>query len=318
MNNQILGLHHVTAICGDAQINFDFYSGVLGLRLVKRTVNFDDPGTYHLYYGDYSGRPGTLVTFFAWSGTPLGMPGTGQVVATAFAIPRSSGDFWKKHLAANNVIVTEIATRFDDEVLSFRDPDGMFIELIESAEDPGFVAWSEGPIPTEYAIRSLHSVTAEEEGHELTAKLLTETLGFRLTKQDCNRFRCESGAGGQGTVIDLVCTPDLSRGRVARGSVHHIAWRTENDDTQLDWRTKIVELGYNVSPVMDRDYFHSIYFREPGGVLFEIATDPPGFTKDEPLEELGVHLKVPSWLEPVRPQIERILPPLNTERTAVA
>jgi glyoxalase family protein len=318
MNEQILGIHHVTAICDDAQTNLDFYSGVLGLRLVKRTVNFDAPESYHLYYGDYSGRPGTLLTFFAWPGIRRGRSGTGQVNFTAFAIPPGSIDFWKGHLARNDITATEKPPRFGEDLLGLSDPDGMSLELIETEASPGFVPWKEGPIPAEYAIRGLHSVTAEEEGYERTAKLLTDALGFHLAQQERNRFRYKIGTGTIGKTIDLLCTPDTQRGIVASGSVHHVAWRTESDVTQLTWRNKIVELGYNISPVMDRDYFHSIYFREPGGVLFEIATDPPGFTIDEPLEELGTHLKIPTWLEPARSQIEKLLPPLHLEQKAVS
>lgn len=317
MSDQILGLHHVTAICRDPQANFDFYSGVLGLRLVKRTVNFDDPQSYHLYYGDYSGRPGTLITFFAWPDAPLGRPGIGQIGMTAFAIPPGSIEFWRGHLGRNGIPVTDLPPRFGQPCLLFTDSDGMRLELIEGTEEPGFAAWHESSVPAEHAIRGFHSITADAEGYERTARLLTEILGFRLTQQEFNRFRYETGSGGQGKIIDLLCTPDLPLGRVAAGIVHHIAWRTESEATQLTWRHKIVELGYNISPVMERFYFHSIYFREPGGILFEIATDPPGFTIDESLEELGTHLKLPSWLEPVRSQIEHSLPPLNTERTVV-
>lgn len=308
----ISGLHHVTAIAGDPQSNLDFYVGVLGLRLVKRTVNFDDPGTYHFYFGDGSGSPGTILTFFPWAGVRRGVRGTGEIQTTAFAIPAGSKGFWLERLKANNVPAEVLEPRFGEEAIRFADPDGMGLELIAVKSPAAVSHWAGGAIPAESAICGLHGATAALEGYERTAKLITEVMGYRLVAQDRNRFRFEAGSGeGPGRTLDLVCMPDGAQGRSGAGSVHHIAFRTPDDAQQLAWRKILVEFGHNVSPVMDRDYFHSIYFREPGGVLFEIATDAPGFTVDEPFEELGTGLKLPRWVEPQRGRLLEILPPIR-------
>jgi catechol 2,3-dioxygenase-like lactoylglutathione lyase family enzyme len=311
MSKNILGIHHITAIAGDPQQNVNFYAGLLGLRLVKVTVNYDDPYTYHLYYGDGQGTPGTVLTFFPWPGAYRGRHGNGQVTATAFVIPSGALPYWNERLAKNDVTCDKPSDRFGQPVLSFVDYDGMAIELHESVDSNPERAWQGGPIPAKYAICGFHSATLSEEGYERTAKLLTDTLGFRPIGQERNRFRYEIAGGGPSTVVDLVCSPDAPQGRVAVGAVHHIAWRTPDDDEQVSWLGEIGRLGYNVSPVMDRRYFHSIYFREPGGVLFEIATDLPGFTVDEPVEILGTKLALPEWLEPNRSLIEKHLPPLR-------
>ncbi len=312
MQPTITGLHHVTAIAGDPQRNLDFYAGVLGLRLVKRTVNFDDPGTYHFYFGDAAGSPGTILTFFPWAGIPRGTRGTGEVEATVFAIPVNSGSYWMDRLKANQVMAECLPVRFGEEVIRFSDPDGMGLELVALASPPEVTVWEDGGIPAESAIRGFQGVTGALEGYERTAKLLTEVMGYRLISQEQNRFRFTIGDGNvPGQTMDLVCMPDSHRGRLGSGSVHHIAFRTPDDAQQAGWRERLVELGYNVSPVMDRDYFHSIYFREPGGILFEIATDPPGFTVDETVQELGQNLKLPKWIEPQRERLIEILPPIT-------
>ena len=304
------GLHHVTAIASDAQANFDFYAGLLGLRLVKRTVNFDDPFSYHLYYGTELGAPGTILTFFAWPGAFRGRSGAGQVNATALSIPPGSLDFWRERLRSHGIAADEPMSRFDELALGFEDRDGMRIELIVAAKTDERPAWAAGPVPAEFAIRGLHSVTAWEEGYERTARMLTDVLGFRQTASAGNRFRYESENAGVGSLVDLLCTPDAAVARGGAGAVHHIAWRTADDAEQLAQHRKIAAAGLNVSPVLDRTYFKSIYFREPGGVLFEIATDPPGFTLDEPSDQLGRALRLPPWLEPMRAQIAAKLPPL--------
>lgn len=313
MNPIITGLHHVTAIAGDPQRNLDFYVGVLGLRLVKRTVNFDDPGTYHFYFGDASGTPGTILTFFPWQGLPPGHRGTGEVQSTAFAIPAGSVDYWLDRLRSQRVPAERIRpARFGEETIRFADPDGMDLELIAAAAPPETAPWDAGPVPAEHALRGFHSVTGALEGYERTANLLTEVMGYRQTAQEGNRFRFAIGEGrAPGGTLDLLCQPDRHRGRSGAGSVHHIAFRTPDGGHQAAWRRRLVELGFNVSPVMDRDYFHSIYFREPGGILFEIATEPPGFTVDEPLDELGRSLKLPPWLEPQRERIAALLPAIH-------
>jgi glyoxalase family protein len=297
----ILGLHHVTAIGGDPQENFNFYSGFLGMRLVKRTVNFDDPGTYHLYYGDAHGSPGSLVTFFAWPNSYRGRAGTGQPTTISLVVPKGSLGAWIHRANDAGVSMSERMTRFEEEYVTLEDPDGIEVELVASGSD------NEAP-----AVERLHSVTLSEEGYERTAAMLTGLLGYRLRAETGNRFRYEIAGGGPSTYLDVVCAPDLRRGGMGSGTIHHVAVRTPDDAAQAEWRKKVVAAGLNVSPVMDRQYFRSIYFREPGGVLFEIATDPPGFATDEDLAHLGEALKLPPWLEPVRGQIERRLPALET------
>jgi catechol 2,3-dioxygenase-like lactoylglutathione lyase family enzyme len=301
----IPGIHHITAIASDPQQNIDFYTGVLGLRLVKVTVNFDDPEAYHLYYGDGHGRPGTILTFFSWPGARRGRQGNGQVTAASFAVPKDSLDFWREQLAANRIVFEPPSQRFGQPVLSFSDPDGMRLELVETSVTDA-----------SHGIHGFHGATLSETGYERTAALLTETMGFRLIGHEQNRFRYEpvhSHQGGPGRIIDVVCAPGAPEGRIAVGTIHHIAFRTPDDAQQLEWLAELGRLHYNVSPVMDRVYFHSIYYREPGGILFEIATDSPGFAIDEPVEKLGETLKLPPWLENLRPQIEAALPPIHRQ-----
>lgn len=311
MPRQILGIHHVTAITGGPQQNIDFYAGLLGLRLVKLTVNYDDPGSYHIYYGDEAGRPGTILTFFAWPGAPGGSRGTGQLTVTSFSIPRGSVGYWVELLSKRGVHFEGPIKRFDEEVISLSDPDGLKLELVAGAGAERRSGWGHGPIPQEDAIRGFFCVTLTEEGYERTASLLTKTMGFRLIKDDGNRFRYELGEGGPGATVDILCQPDAPTGEMGVGVVHHVAWRTPDDGEQKQWRQELVNAGLNVTPVIDRKYFHSIYFREPGGVLFEIATDQPGFAVDEKQEELGTRLMLPPWLEPLRAQLYRTLPPVK-------
>jgi glyoxalase family protein len=312
MNPSITGLHHVTAIASDPQRTLDFYVGLLGLRFVKRTVNFDDPTSYHFYFGDARGTPGTILTFFAWPGARRGIRGTGQVEATAFAIPRDSIGYWLERFKQHHVTAEKTSLRFGEEVIQFIDPDGLLIELIASSSRVRVEPWPDTPVPAEHALHGFHSVSAALEGYEKTARLLTDSFGYRLIEESGNRFRFASPDDlAPGRIVDLLCLPDTGMGRVAAGSVHHIAFRAKDEDEQLRWRKHLVDLGYNVTPVIDRTYFHSIYFREPGGVLFEIATEPPGFTLDEKLEELGKHLRLPPWMESAHSEIEKILPPIQ-------
>lgn len=312
MENKISGLHHVTAIASDPQRNLDFYVGLLGLRFVKRTVNFDDPGTYHFYFGDRRGTPGTILTFFSWPGARRGIRGTGQIEATAFAISPDSVGYWLERLKHQHVPVETTPSRFREEVIRFVDPDGLSLELIASNSLPPVELWPDSRVPPEHALRGFHSVSAALEGYEKTARLLTDTFGYRLTEESGNRFRFAShDDSAPGRIIDLLCVPDSGFGRVAAGSVHHIAFRARDEQDQLGWREQLVHLGYNVTPVIDRTYFHSIYFREPGGVLFEIATEPPGFTIDETIEKLGAGLRLPPWLESARSRIEKVLPVIH-------
>ena len=330
-HEDILGIHHVTAIASDPQKNIDFYIQILGLRLVKLTVNFDDPTTYHLYFGDEIGRPGTILTFFPWPNAPKGHRGTGQVITTSFLIPADSIDYWLNRLKNQKVPVQGPTKRFNDteEVLTLYDPDGLELELVanRSAEERTLHVWKEGPIPIEHAIRGFYSVTLSEVGYEYTAHVLTNELGFKLVGQDGTRFRFQiSGAKVNSTasrdkntkeeyqgsnIVDILCMPDAQYGMIGVGTVHHVAWRTPSDEQQKMLRAKIVKAGLNATPVIDRIYFHSVYFREPGGVLFEIATNPPGFATDEKVEELGTHLMLPPWLESVRKDLESVLPSVH-------
>lgn len=309
------GIHHVTAICSDPQRNVDFYAGVLGLRLVKRTVNFDDPGTYHLYYGDGVGTPGTIMTFFAWILPPFvranARQGTGQITATAFSIPESSLDYWIERLSRAGVEVDAHERRFSEPVISFRDPDGLPLELVARPGKTHGVYWKDSPVPREHAIRAIGGATFSLTGFERTAELLAETMGFLRIGQEGSHYRFQLGEGDAAAMTDIHCQPEGEAGRMGIGAVHHVAWRTSTPEAQQRWREVLVSNGFDVTPVLDRNYFESIYFREPGGILFEIATDPPGFTVDESAEVLGRRLKLPPWLEGRRAHLEATLPDLR-------
>lgn len=314
MEQPILGIHHVTAIASDPQRNLDFYTELLGLRLVKRTVNFDDPGTYHLYFGDETGSPGTILTFFSWPMAARGSPGVGQVEVTSFSVPEHSLNYWERRLLSAGTPVERSGKRFDDQVLTLADPDGLKLELVAHSESVAAGRpWKDASVPAEHAIRGFYSVTLCEQGYESTVEVL-ETMGFRKVGEQGNRFRFEVGKGGAGARADILCVSEAPYGRIAAGTVHHVAWRVIDDDSQKSWRKRLVNKHLNVTPVIDRCYFHSIYFREPGGVLFELATDPPGFAIDEPAEKLGQTLKLPPWLEPSRKRIERVLPPIELRK----
>ncbi len=309
MSIKFAGIHHVTAIADDPQKNVGFYSGVLGLRLVKKTVNFDDPGSYHLYYGDAAGNPGTIMTFFSWPGAYRGRIGTGQVSTTSFAVPEDSLGYWVERLVEHGVRFEQPKKRFDETILAFEDPDGLAVEFVarpgrNGGEAPG------GPVPAEHAIRGISGVTLSERSGEATADFLTNLLGFEKIEEEYGRTRHLTTSSG-GSFADVLVRPDGPAGRVSVGTVHHVAWRAPDDETQEEWREKLLYHGFHVTPVLDRRYFHSIYFREPGGVLFEIATDPPGFTIDEDKEHLGESLKLPPWLEENRERIEQSLPPVR-------
>ncbi|CAM3911646.1 ring-cleaving dioxygenase [Nocardiopsis rhodophaea] len=307
------GLHHVTAIASDPQANADFYLNALGMRLVKQTVNFDDPGTYHLYYGDRAGNPGTIMTFFPWPGAPKGRIGAGQATTTSFSVPEGSLGWWQRHLASLGIAAARPTERLEEDVLTLRDPDGLAIELVASTDVHGTDPWDGGRVPVEHAIRGIRAVTLTEHDPERTTDMLSGQLGFHLVAEDGARFRFHAtGAGaGVGAVVDVIADPSAQPGLVAAGTVHHIAYRAPDPRAQLSWRTALVEDGVEVTEVRDRTYFQSIYFREPGGVLLEIATDGPGFDYDEPLLELGRKLRLPPWLQPDQAQIEAALPPLK-------
>src|SRR5579871_1513125 len=309
----IEGLHHVTAIASDPQRNLDFYTAVLGLRLVKRTVNFDDPGTYHFYFADEVGTPGSILTFFPWPGAPRGRHGAGQTTATAFSIPEASLSYWEERLQRAGASPEKTSKRLGESVLAFADPDGLRVELIAGPTQAATHAWHDASVPAEHAIRGFHSVTLSEQGFEKTAKVL-EVMGFKKTAEEGNRFRFESSNGGAGTRADVLCVSEAPHGRLAAGTVHHVAWRVADDADQKSWRQHLADRDLDVTPVMDRCYFHSVYFREPGGVLFELATDPPGFATDETVDSLGEALKLPVWLERYRGEIERALPKIELHK----
>lgn len=307
----LLGLHHITAIAADPKTNLDFYTRVLGLRFVKKSVNQDDPGTYHLYYGDNVGSPGTALTFFPWQGLRRGRPGTGQAYATAFSIPAGSLAYWQKRLADLQVPTEPVTSRFGDQVLAFADPDGMRLELVATAEVDSRAPAPAKDVPAAHGIRGFHSSTLALTDARPTATLLTQLMGYRLQAEEGHRARYTVAGGGPGTYVDLFTDPKLPRGLNGAGTVHHIAFRVADDAQHLAAHEQLVAAGAHVSPVIDRAYFKSIYYREPAGVLFEIATDQPGFAIDESVETLGQKLSLPPRLEPHRAEIEAALPKLD-------
>lgn len=311
MNTTVTGLHHITAIASDPKRNLEFYTKVLGLRFVKKSVNQDDPGTYHLYYGDYGASPGTIMTFFPWAGIARGRPGTGQAYATAFSVPFGSLAFWREHLTKLGIPHGNTELRFNDEVLTLNDPDGLHLELIATKENDSRRPAPSADVPAEFAIRGFHSSTLALKNDQPTADLLVNGMSYLLVGKSGHRARYTIGAGGPGTYVDLLTEPSLPRGINGAGTVHHIAFRIVDDENQETAQARLQQLGVGVSPVIDRAYFKSIYYREPGGVLFEIATDGPGFAIDEPLEKLGTTLSLPPRLEPNRKAIEAALPPLT-------
>lgn len=305
------GMHHVTAIAGDPQKNIDFYIQGLGLRLVKKTVNFDDPGTYHLYYGDTAGNPGSLMTFFPWKGIRPGTVGAGQSTSTAFSVPAGSLGFWTKHFADLGIQGTITSTSSSEERLLVKDPDGLHIELVAThAEDPRD-PWDSASVPAEFAIRGQHSSVLTVRNPQTTVAMMVNDLGMHVVEEVGNRTRVGMGDGAPGALVDVFGSTLTPEGLQAGGTVHHIAFRVPDRATQELWRQDLASRGHQVTQILDRSYFTSIYFREPGGVLFEIATDTPGFDIDEPLLELGRSLKLPPWLEPNREQIENAVIPIH-------
>lgn len=306
MTKSIPGLHHVTAISGPPQANVDFFTRVLGQRLVKKTVNFDDPGTYHLYYGDDAGSPGTIMTFFPFADAGPGRTGPGMAQAYSYAVPEGQFDTWMERLALEAIEFDGPTERFGARVLTLHDPDGAPVELVETSKT--------GATPTD----GFHSVTLWEHDIAPTARLLTDIFGYEElgheTGSGQERLRLKAPGDARGAVVDLLRSDVASIGRQGAGSIHHVAFRAEDDATQLEWREKLVAAGHGVTPVIDRQYFNAIYFREPGGVLFEIATDPLGFAVDEPAETLGQALKLPEKYEAARDRIEAVLPPISVAK----
>jgi glyoxalase family protein len=310
MPANVPGIHHVTCITGDVQRNVDFYVTVLGLRFIKKTVNFDVPDTYHLYFGDYVGTPGTAMTFFGWPHLPWKPQGTGQVGVVSFAVPAGSLDFWGERLDRLGVACARTSI-FGAEAIVLDDPDHIQLELAGQATDERWQPWPEGPVEEKHAIRGFHSVTLQVRNPEPTAGFLTRVMGFREAGREGNRTRFETGDGGPHSLVDVLAAPEAPAGEEAVGTVHHVAWRAFGDDHQLAWREVVVDQGLQVTPVIERKYFRSIYFREPGGVLFEIATDRPGFTVDEPAEALGSSLQLPPQYEGRRESLNFNLPPID-------
>jgi glyoxalase family protein len=316
----VQGLHHVTAITATPQANIDFYTAALGLRLVKVTVNYDDPSSYHLYYGDSLGTPGTILTFFAYPEAGPGRTGTGQVAETAFAVPTGSLDFWQSRLAPLHLPALDRTTRFDDQVLTFRDPEGLPLALIESPATFATHLVARPDIPVAHALRAFHSVTLLETSESAPASILINHFGYRESARSANRIRytLESAAPNHARTVDVLTTPHRILPAMGAGQVHHVAFRTPDDPQQARWLDLLLAAHHRVSPIMNRDYFHSIYFREPGGTLFEIATDNPGFTFNQTAAELGTRLVLPPWLEPQRPTIEQSLPKLKLPAPGVS
>ncbi len=307
-----VGLHHITAIAGDPQANVDFYTGVLGLRLVKKTVNFDDPSAYHLYYGDETGSPGSIITFFYWPGHEArGRVGSGQTTAIVFSAPADSLDFWLGRLADHKV-AAERRLRFGEEVVAFVDPDGIPVEIVAVADDTR-AGWATGAVPAARALRGMHTAELTVRAPHATEKIITGPMGYRLVRRDGDRARFQPAAAtGSGTYIDVIADHASAPGRGGSGTIHHIAFNVPDDATELAMQQALQDAGVAVSDVRDRNYFHSIYYREPSGILFEIATAQPGFAIDEDPAALGAALKLPAQFEPARARIERRLPPLRT------
>lgn len=311
MENRILGLHHITAIADNAQRNYNFYTNVMGLRLVKKTVNFDDPGTYHFYFGDEQGMPGTVLTFFPWEGIGQGTTGTGMATNIGYSVLDGSLDFWADRFKQYNVKHENVNERFGEQYLSFQDPDGLKFDLIVSPTADKRKGWETKDVTAAVATKGFHSITLTVKNVTPTAKILTDIFGYKLLKQEGNRYRFITDAIETASVVDIIEAPNLAAGRGAAGTNHHVAFRVKDDNILMEFREKIASKGLSITPKIDRDYFFSLYFREPGGVLFELATDNPGFTRDEPLSELGTSLKLPKQYENSRKKIEGVLPVLH-------
>ena len=310
--SNVHGIHHVTAICGDAQENLDFYTETLGLRLVKRSVNQDAPDTYHLFYADGEGHPGTDLTFFPWPGMPAGRKGTGLTVEVGFAVPPGSLAFWAERLAALGVAASpEPEQRFGEKVLRLRDPHGLELALTEAPGHPDVTPWRQSPVPERHQIRGFHAVRLWERDLGRTAHFLGEALGCERSAEEAGWHRFGVDGGGSGRWLDVRELPGERPGSWGVGAVHHVAFRVRDGEEQLGVRRQVLAAGSQPTPVIDRFWFQSVYFREPGGVLFELATDGPGFTADEDLDHLGEQLILPPWLEPGRREIEAALPPLH-------
>lgn len=311
MSNSILGLHHITAIAGNAQRNFDFYTRVLGLRLVKKTVNFDDPGTYHFYYGNEVGTPGTILTFFPWEGISAGYAGAGMATEIGYSVPTGSLEFWKERFDQYKVKQGAAGERFGELYLPFQDPDGLQLALTVPKAGDNRKAWTTADVNEQAATKGFHSITLTLKSIKGTVAVLTDIFGYKLLEQEGNRYRFVTDAVESAAVVDIIEDPEGKIGQVAGGTNHHVAFRVTDDNVLMEFREKIERRGFNITPKIDRNYFYSLYFREPGGVLFEVASDNPGFATDETVADLGKGLKLPPQYEPMRKDIEKVLPVLQ-------
>jgi glyoxalase family protein len=311
MEDRVLGFHHITAIAGDARRNYDFYREVLGLRFIKKTVNFDDPGTYHFYFGDRVGAPGTILTFFPWERVRKGVQGAGMATEVSYSVPPDSLEFWLDRLKDHDVKITGSGTRLGEAYLSFEDPDGLPLTLIVPKVQDNRTPWETREVKSSTATRGFHSVSLTLRSIAQTARVLTDVLGYSAEAQEGNRHRYRTDAIANASIVDLLESPAAPAAINAGGTVHHIAFRVRNEDVLMAYREKVLSAGLQITPKIDRNYFFSLYFREPGGVLFELATDNPGFSVDEPVDELGTHLKLPPQYEGRRAEIEKVLPALG-------
>jgi len=309
--NKILGLHHITAIAGNAQRNYDFYTKTLGFRLVKKTVNFDDPQTYHFYYGDEVGTPGTILTFFPWANVRQGKNGAGMATEIGYSVPKGSLDFWKTRFEKLNIHF-DISERFGEKQIAFQDPDGLWLSLIETIQKDERKGRETAEIKADVAIKGFHTVTLTLNNIKATAAILTEVFGYKQVKQIDNLYRYQTDAVENAAIIDLLEMPQAQKGVNAGGTNHHIAFRVKDEEDLMAVREKVVARGLHITEKINRDYFFSLYFREPGGVLFEIATDNPGFATDETVENLGSSLQLPDQYKAMGDEIEKGLPDLQT------
>lgn len=310
MDNRILGIHHITAIAGEARRNYEFYTKVLGLRMVKKTVNFDDPGTYHFYFGDEVGSPGTILTFFPWEGVRTGRQGAGMATEITYAVAPGSLEFWNKRLAAHNVSVSNAGKRFGDHFITFTDPDGLPLTLLIPSTNDQRTGWSTDDVPSAVALKGFHSITLTLRNKAATSRVLTEVFGYTLQAEEGHRTRYATDAIGTASIVDIIEDQASAPAVNAGGTIHHIAFRVKDEETLMKFRQKVLAHGLSITDKIDRNYFSSLYFREPGGVLFEIATDNPGFAVDESVQTLGSSLKLPPQYENYRERIEASLPAL--------
>lgn len=311
MENRIMGLHHITAIAGDAQRNYDFYTKVLGLRMVKKTVNFDDPKTYHFYFGDGVGTPGSILTFFPWPRVRQGKNGAGMATEIGYSVPAGSLEFWKERFKKLNVSHGEIGRKFGEDYLPFQDPDGLRLELIVPKINDYRKPWKTAEVDSAVATKGFHNVTLTLNDHKPTAAVLTDIFGYEFQEKEGELYRYKTNAIETAAIVDIRERPEAGSGLNAGGTNHHVAFRVKDEETLMKFREKVLQKGLHITEKINRDYFFSLYFREPGGVLFEIATDNPGFATDETVEELGSNLQLPDKYEGARAQIEQVLPKLK-------